>query len=251
MATETVTLNAEERQAVVDGLIGDDCCFEEDEREVLNTLSDRTLARLTLNKQAVLNAEVKDEGDEQLDEEEVDAEVGEGTRAGVGEGEDDAQADGKVAATGELNPEPKDNALPAFIQAKIDAKKKREAEENCDAGMKGKTVANTLSEEDRQVLEYGRRVLNERRWGMVETITANSRNTFSKEELAAMTMNQLEKLSNLAEVREQPENFALSRASYFGSSAPAGVQNQDDGTDPDFLPLPVLNFQKREKAGKN
>ena len=45
----TVTLNANERETVIDGLIGEECCFEENERPVLNSLSDRTLARLTVN----------------------------------------------------------------------------------------------------------------------------------------------------------------------------------------------------------
>ncbi len=46
----TVTLNADERETVIDALVNEDgCCFNEDERGVLHSLSDKTLARLTVN----------------------------------------------------------------------------------------------------------------------------------------------------------------------------------------------------------
>jgi hypothetical protein len=57
----TVTLDADEREAVIDGLIENGCCFDEEDREVVNSLSDRTLARLSLK----INAQSKTEGDEQ------------------------------------------------------------------------------------------------------------------------------------------------------------------------------------------
>jgi hypothetical protein len=62
MTMATVTLNAEERDILIDDLVNDDaCCFEEEEREVLNSLSDRTLARLTLNAKRTFNEENEEE----------------------------------------------------------------------------------------------------------------------------------------------------------------------------------------------
>jgi len=229
----TVTLNAKEREAVVNGLIGGECCFEESEREVLNSLSDRTLARLTLNagempafiqeKIDAKKAKAEAEGDEDIDkvEEEEEPEVEEDEKV-----ENDklpcAAADGNVKPMGELNPKHKDPL-----------------------------TKNQLSAEDRQFLAIGRKVIADRRGMLINTITANSRNPFDKKELAVMNLDQLEKLGQLAAVENEVKQpaFTLNRfANYMGSAAGVGIVGGDDGTDDDILPLPVINWKEPAKV---
>ena len=207
----TVTLNAEERKAVVDGLIGNECCFEESERQVLNTLSDRTLARLTLN----AKKKDKEEDEETPEEEEEEDRVENGDPP-------DASAHGDVKPYGETDP--KAEEVPTKNQL--------------------------LSNEDRQFLAIGRKVISDRRSNLIKTITANSRNPFKKEELQGMDLNALEKLGQLAQVENQVEVPILNRfaPSYFGSAAGMGDVVTDNGVDDDVLPLPVMNFKKNGKA---
>ena len=245
----TVTLNAEEREAVVNGLIEGECCFEESERAVLNSLSDRTLARLTLNAKempkfiqdkidakkakedsAMEEADSEDEDEEEeVEEEEVENEdqkteekdrAGLGVRAGKGTGKNESQAQGNVKPCGELNPKmPTDNQLSA---------------------------------DDRQFLAIGRKVVSDRRSDMIKTITANSRNPFDKKELASMEFNQLEKLSQLAAVESEAvvPSFTLNRFSGFmGAAAGVGQVNNDSGVDDDVLETPTINWSEVASKG--
>jgi hypothetical protein len=240
----TVTLNAEEREAVVNGLIEGECCFEESERAVLNSLSDRTLARLTLNakempkfiqdkidaKKAKEDSAMEEADSEDEDEEEeVENEdqkteekdrAGLGVRAGKGTGKNESQAQGNVKPCGELNPKmPTDNQLSA---------------------------------DDRQFLAIGRKVVSDRRSDMIKTITANSRNPFDKKELASMEFNQLEKLSQLAAVESEAvvPSFTLNRFSGFmGAAAGVGQVNNDSGVDDDVLETPTINYSEIASKG--
>ena len=240
----TVTLNAEEREAVVNGLIEGECCFEESERQVLNSLSDRTLARLTLNAKEMpkfiqdkIDAKKKREEEEGSTEEEPEVEedeevenddqktkeedkAGLGVRAGKGTGKNESQAQGNVKPCGELNPKmPTDNQLSA---------------------------------DDRQFLAIGRKVVSDRRSSMIKTITANSRNPFDKKELDSMEFNQLEKLSQLAAVENEAvvPSFTLNRFSGFmGAAAGVGQVNNDSGVDDDVLETPTINYSEIASKG--
>lgn len=93
-----VKLTNKERKAVVDGLIANSaCCWEESDREVLNGLTDVTLAKLHKQMEIVANAVAEEDSDEDVAVEE------EPTKKGT------SQADGKVEPTGELDPKMKTN----------------------------------------------------------------------------------------------------------------------------------------------
>lgn len=184
---------------------------------MLNTLSDRTLARLTLN------AKKKDEDDE--DEKDGKDEDDEVDNADDG----DASAHGDVKPLGDLNPKPADNC-------------------------KGDMKTNQLSNEDKQFMALGRKLVNDQRTSMIKTITANARNPFNAKELGAMDFEQLGKLAQLAHNVEEAEVpmftlNTLNRASYFGSAAGVGMPMGDDGTDDDILPTLTLNFSEIASKG--
>lgn len=228
MATQTVTLNAKERKAVIDGLIGAECCFEENEREVLNTLSDRTLARLTLNAKKMPKF-IQDEIDaKKAKEDDEDAKDGD-DESTENDKLHDASADGDVAPMGELDPKPP----------------KKDGVAN--------QVRNQLSPEDRQFLAIGRKMVADARNGMIRTITTNAKDVYTEKELQAMTHNQLEKLAKAVAITSSQEEeaplFNMSRASYFGAAVPLENTRANE-VDEEGLPLPTMNWQENAKANR-
>jgi hypothetical protein len=210
MAQE-VKLSKEERKAVVDGLIvNEGCCWEESDREVLNTMNDTTLAKLHKQMELVANATVSEVLGE--DSEEDVAVEEEKTKKGQ------SQADGKVAPVGELDP-----------------------------GVKGKPAMNTLNEQDRRDLAFARHYRMEQRKQHIGVITANANNKFTPKQLETMDDGVLANMAMLAKPLENTEYYpateAMTRPSFFGSQG-AAVVNANAGADEEPLVLGRIDYKE-------
>lgn len=215
MAKE-VKLSKEERKAVVDGLIvNEGCCWEESDREVLNTMNDTTLAKLHRQMELVANAEMSDILGED-DEEDVAVEE-EKTKKG------DSQADGKVAPTGDLDP-----------------------------GKKGEPATNALSEQDRRDLAFARHYRMAQRKQHIGVITANANNKFTSKQLESMDDGVLANMALLANTQEENNGLssidAMSRPNFFGAQG-AAVINAKAGADEEPLMLGRIDY--KELAANN
>jgi hypothetical protein len=210
MAQE-VKLSKEERKAVVDGLIvNEGCCWEESDREVLNTMNDTTLAKLHKQMELVANATVSEVLGE--DSEEDVAVEEEKTKKGQ------SQADGKVAPVGELDP-----------------------------GVKGKPAMNVLNEQDRRDLAFARHYRMEQRKQHIGVITANANNKFTPKQLEMMDDGVLANMAMLAKPLENTEYYpateAMTRPSFFGSQG-AAVINANAGADEEPLVLGRIDYKE-------
>jgi len=207
-----VKLTANERKAVVDGLIDNEgCCWEESDRETLNTLSDVTLAKLTKQQELVKNASMPDELEEDDDDDVAVKEIP--TKKGT------SQAEGKVAPTGELNPTMKNNQA-------------------------------VLNEQDRADLSFARRYRMEQRQRHVKTITSNANNKFTEKQLNSMDDGVLANMAALAqqEVTDNSGFDAMSRPNFFGAQGAAVTANA--GVDEEPLRLGRIDFKELAAANK-
>ena len=82
-------------------------------------------------------------------------------------------------------------------------------------------------------------VRNQKKAQLVETIMANSANTFTKDELLAMKLKEVERIAVLAAPRESGRAPALN-PSFLGASGAPIVNASDE----DDLPLPAMEFAK-------
>jgi len=205
-----VKLTVNERKAVVDGLIDNSaCCWEESDREVLNSLGDVTLAKLHRQMELVANAAGTPEELQEDDGEDVAVEE-EPTKKGT------SQADGKVAPTGELDPKMKNNQ-----QAVLNA-------------------------QDRADLAFARRYRLQQRQRHVDVITANEQNKFTPKQLAMMDDTVLANLASLAQRPSEAMEQAYT-PSFFGAQG-AAVMNADAGEGEEPLRLGRIDFKELAKT---
>ena len=231
MAT-TVTLNAAERETVIDGLIANGCCFDEADKEMLANASDRTLARLSLK----LNEDSAGDYDEDTDD---DDEAGEGPRGkgATGKGDNTWQAQGNTPPTG---PEQDPKHTTANATANV-ARGRDNPQERAMA---------TLNAEDQAVLEYGRRVLANQRAELITKITNNTEQ-FTPEELATWNNEMLGKLAasfkEPAPTLTQPAPAQMSLPVFFGQAGAVANSQRPVKTG---TPLPqfTLNFERGKEA---
>jgi len=232
-----ITLNAQvqgvsamteqEKKQLVDNLIADVCCWKENDRPTLNALSDETLKGLVQAGQKAKEAEA----------------VVNAVKQGFSFGSE-------VTV----------NAMPAALQAAIDAKKKKAGKATCDGDMEDEeptknkkpcgnaeqvkpvTTSEWLAQapaEVQTVVRNAMRMEQGEKAKLIAVITANENNTFSKEQLDSLTSEQLAPIARLAAKSVQaPANVP----SFMGASVPlTGNASQDDPND--VLPLPTLNFE--------
>jgi hypothetical protein len=220
---DDVKLTENERKAVVDGLIiNEACCWEESDRETLNSLSDVTLAKLYKQQELVSNGNTSDDkttkstdglgasalgaSADELDEDDGEdvAVEEETTKKGA------SQAGGREQPTGELNPKMKNNQL-------------------------------ALNEQDRRDLAFARRYRMEQRQQHVNAITANVNNKFTPKQLDAMDDVVLANLAALAETRDEEGVMVSLRPSFFGQQ---GTAVTNAGVDEEPLTLGKIDYHE-------
>jgi hypothetical protein len=101
-------------------------------------------------------------------------------------------------------------------------------------------AAPVLNKEDAEALAFGRQTLAKQKTLAVNAIKANANNTFTDEQLSAMTINQLEALAKLA--TPTPAADLNNEDSFLNYGGQAPVTNQDK-KEADTLEVPSLSWK--------
>jgi hypothetical protein len=140
--------------------------------------------------------------------------------------------------------EEKEGEAPKDPEPEPEPKKEDDLKQNAHPEKKEMTVDEYIAnapEGMRDMLEAGLRAHAQQKVGLIEVITKNERNPFTKEQLENKSLVELEGLSKLAEVPEQP-NVNTRATVYAGEPAPVG----NGGKDEEPLVAPVMNFGSDE-----
>lgn len=223
-------MTEQEKKAIVDNLIANVCCWKETDRATLNTLSEATLnnlqeaGRKATEAEAVVNA--------------------------VKEGFNTLYGPEKAKAITV-------NAMPAALQAAMEAKKAKEGEDTEEeVEGEGKPVKNkkpcanqTAAEwleaapaEVQVVVRNAMRLDSEEKAQLIQQITANKNNPFTSEQLGGMSTEQLRPIAKLATPIEQSKE---TRVSFMGANAPFTTNAEQKVDRADYLPLPTMDFSKK------
>ena len=226
-------MNEKEKKTIVDGLVAHCNCWEEEDREVLNSFDDKKLEALKDN--VTTNTERKT----QL--EKVGGKFKDGEREYTwNEDKQEWIGDGEIA--------PKEETVTATVtndngttQTKpTEPPKPKTVDEylaDMPAGIRS-TVQNAMAFETAQKEE------------LIKVITTNELNRFSPEALATKDLGELQAIAAFAAPAASPSPAAMPAPMYAGAQgAPQQVANVDDGFDEnDTLVPPVWNEEKNEFA---
>jgi hypothetical protein len=205
-----------QRKEIVDHMIANCDCWAEEDREVLNTMSDVKLdalkAHVESHKQAEAVANAARKGFENGD-------------VGYTFNEKDLKFEGKP------KPAAKPEAKKEEPVTNTETKKPITADEWMAAAPPEiqSVVRNAMETEHLQKLEQ------------VKIITANKANLFTEDQLLKRPLGELRAIAALAKVEE-------SRPSYFGSSVPATNAQSDKVDEDDYLAIPVINWAELSKG---
>lgn len=247
-------LDDEQRTELIDGIIENTEHWTEEDREVLNTFEDVKLTALHESAEKAAQQEL----------------IANAAREGF-EGTDGSKTvfnekTGKWQTTPGKKPPVKNAKVPA--KAVADEEEEDEemmtAEERAAAMAKKKMPMSmnewmeTAPPELQQVVRNAQRIDNRDKAQMIKVITANANNPFTKEQLDAMTTDQLRPLAKLAGVKPAAQVHNLDvdddipeptgkRPSFLGAN-PVFNQFKDEDRE-DTLDAPTLNFEEMADEG--
>ena len=199
---DMATKNEAERKSLVDSLIKNCDCYDEGDREVLNKLSDDRLVKL--NEHVNLHRKLV---------------------ANAAKADELIANAAKEGAKGLKKSEHKDDP-PVANQEPVNPKTMDDWLKEAPVEVQG-VVRNAMAAELKQK-EF-----------LVERITANERNTFTKEHLLMKDVQELEAIAVLAEV-SQPKSPALYIGATGGAVANRGKQDEEEA-----LALPTINWAEK------
>lgn len=199
---QELTLNAEERKALIDALVANCSGWEEDDRPTLEAFTDNKLkghaercAEAIHNQQLIANA--RETGEISLDE--IDDETLVAALEARGYGQEEEQ----TVINEQMDMDQWMAIAPPEVQS---------------------VVAEAINFQNAQ------------KASLIEQIVANKRNRFSEDYLAERSVEELEALADIA----QPVTRGA-RASYAGAAAPVTTNARRVEAD-DALPLPIMDF---------
>jgi hypothetical protein len=211
--------NKMNKNTLIDKLIANSCCWEEEDRTVLSSLKLEKLKRLVKN-------EEEKEDEEKDEEKEIDKEV-----------ENEEEKEVKDEEVKDEEKEVMDNE-----EVKEDEKKDEEKEvmdneevkeeEDVEEKEEEKKVDNRLTADEKADIEFARNMKKDIRNKAISTIMSLKKNKFNLDELNKMDVNLLVNMAALVEV----EADAIT-ANYEGQSVFARLAPEDRN---DILPLPKM-----------
>jgi hypothetical protein len=251
LKTNTKEPKKPDKKSLVDNLIkNEEFAWEESDRKFLETLDEPKLIKMA----SKMKKDKKEESKDDMETEDcVDNGTSDGSFSGesTGSGPSDGRSDGTQMDRGYSNTtdgggsEEEDNDM-------HDAQSKKNQGKESTKGKKGKpdpygenkmvgsqaTKKLSLNEyleqsppEVREMVQEGLAARNTNRERLVDTITSNERNVFSKEYLEGRSMDELRGLAHLASVDldNQTNNGSIFRPDYSGAAGgnPGLVANQD------------------------
>lgn len=223
-------LTDDERFDLIEGIVGN-CKCKEAEVTTLNELSDETLT-------VIANKFGPDEDDEDEDEEPVKNE--------------------KVVPKKPIKKQPTDNAIPPqFLKGKNKKKPVEEAtdDEEAEGEMPVKNQESRLTAEEQEDLAFARSIKLNQKNEKIKTITSNTNNKFTKEQLGAMPLDVLTNMALLAAPSEEEvvPTSNRRRSNYQGAAAAMSPQDrltanaERDKEDVASMRPPVINYAELAK----
>jgi len=217
----------------------------------LKTNKEKTMDKKTMVSELISNHGYSEESRKTLmalDDKTVEVVYNNATAAAAAKAAPDDSDDGEVTD----NDDPKAAKKAADAKkADADKKKKKTPAKNTDEGEEAAPTENseTTVEEYiekapagvREMLKDGLMARNAERNALIKKITANKRNSFDKEELAAMQLNSLRKLASLADVTSNSEKDDRVVVSRYDGQAPVALLTANEAKEEDALPLPSWN----------
>lgn len=228
----------------VDALIGNqNSVWTEDEQDFLMSLNEKQIA--TLYDQSLALNEISEDNNGKVigkssdrDEDDDDTVDVDGSKTLGGKAKTKATTETECA-NGKMPPQFAKKKKAAMDDDEDDTMAKNESAED---------YITNAPPEIRDILEEGLATRNAEKRQAIKTITANSANEFSKEELTAMPLKQLRSLAKLAanSVQEDEAPQTNNRTLNFGGQALV-IENEETAKD-EILALPTMNWSKDEIA---
>lgn len=208
---EETGMKDSEKKVIVDNLISNcgECGWTEDDRETLNKLSDKTLTVLDNQRKTLALNQIVVNAVKEITDNETDC-------------------DKMVVALQEK--------LKAKEPTKVDNQEKKEEE-------KKEVIAN-LSQQDQDDLAFARRLKSELKQRHIATITANSGNKFTAEQLDKMSLETLEGMASLAKVEQTINKEQEAVMNYLGSAV-APQMRSTEADRKNILPMSTIDWSKK------
>jgi len=218
-----------DRKAVIDGLVGNACCWTEADRPVLNGASDETLVKLR-------DQAAKDKQNEAI---------------------------ANAAREGFTGKKVTDNELPAALKEALDKKKaaavkggeEEEEEEVVEEKVKNKKPGCNQAQTEEEwlkaapasvqnTLAYARQIEERERQTIIGKLTANVAADKRQALAARLATKPLDELNDLLVLAPAPAVNMQARPNYVGAAAPVSNASADldDG---DYLPVPTMDYAKK------
>ena len=210
---QKMDLSKEDRKKLVDDLIANECCWEEDNRETLNSLSDKTLESLGKQATEIMNAAM--------------------VANAAKEGFEDQQGNAH-----------KFNTITNQWETTIKIEEPVKNEEKSNKEQKPQTTEewlNSAPEEVRNTLKYAKDIENKEKALLINKLTANvsdgAKATLS-ERLQSKPLDELQDLVLLVPEKETPT------ANYAGASSPTGNTKKSESRG-SGIPMPEIDFSQK------
>ncbi len=200
-------LNEKKKKEVIDNLVANCDCWDEDNREILNAMTDEKLNILSDHTEKLLN----------------NAAVAEAARKGFEHGDVGYTFNEKTKSfEGKAKP------------------KKKEPVTNKEESKKPKTMDEWMADAPAEIqlmVRNAKEREDQDKATCVEAITANEKNVFTEDQLNAMDLKQLEGMAALVATEEKPT------VNYSGQFTPTGNKKKEENEE--ILPLPTINFAEK------
>lgn len=208
MAVKEMT--KEDKTTIINELITDSCCWEEEDREELVAMTENQLSK---TRQAAVK---QTENDELLT----------AAEAGFNDDRDSITFNQEKRAWERVTKSQKDD----------------EGEEVKNKEKKTEEVIAQLSAEDQEVLNYGRRMMDQERKGLIDHITKNVGDDAKPEAVANFSKRSMEDLRQVADLMPQDTVPGGQRQDYYGGQPPADLSIENEELDGEPLIPEDLDF---------
>lgn len=214
---KTMALEAEQKKKIVDGLITNDCCFEESDREVLNSLQDETLEKLAKNNSEIKSLEI----------------VANAAKTGFEDQQGNSHTYNSEKSQWETVLKEKEEEKKPVENAKEDTKEPQTTKEWLDSAPEEvrNSIKNAMAIEEKEKTE------------IIGLITANLEDDKKESIVKLMKTKTLDELHELAVLAPEQKTQVFN---YTGAAVPIGNENKTGKRDRSKgLPLPVMEFSDK------
>ncbi len=220
---DSMSISKEKKKEMVDSLIGNECCWEEDNREMLSGLTDNTLTGLV----------------EQAEETKTMELVANTAKKGFEDKEGNAHTFNAKEGKWESKMKEKEPTEP------VENKKEEKTEVKEQKPQTAQEWIDAAPAEIQSAVRNAMDIENREKQELVTMLTANvegdAKETFGKS-LLQKPLDELRQLQQLLPKQEQPDTRTV--MNFSGASTPASGQKKESKSRGEGIPAPVINWNK-------